>query len=155
MVAPVKKESKKMSLNLFVDYIENCKQYGKEPSWEGLIEYKTMYNNKEEKEHPYVKNKKIVNGMIKNEFEHIHKCSELDFTKTNIDYKQINAMTELIRKALIKKTNPEQKRLIEELENSISNEWIELCRFYFKEGVRSGLTNLKFLTLIDDIEYII
>lgn len=56
---------------------------------------------------------------------------------------------------LIKETNPEQQRLIEELENSISNAWIELCRFYFKEGVRAGLTNLKFLNEIDDIEYII
>lgn len=33
-----------MSLNVFADYIENCKEYGKEPSWEGLREYKTMYS---------------------------------------------------------------------------------------------------------------
>ena len=144
-----------MSLNVFVDYIENCKEYGKEPSWEGLREYKTMYTQKENKESPYIKNKKIVNGIIDNEIHHIQDNLELDFTQNNIDYNQANLMTEVIHKDLIKGMTVKQIDLLDELYSSLNNEAIELCRFYFREGLRAGLSNLKFLNEIDGIEYII
>lgn len=146
-----------MSLNVFANYIENCKKYGKEPSWEGLREYKTMYNTnaKEEKEHPYIRNKKIVNGIIDNEFDHIQEYSELDFTKTNIDYRQANLMTEIIHKALMKDMTEKQRDLLDEFYSSLIGEATELCRFYFREGLKSALTNLNFLKEIDDIEYIL
>ena len=63
MVAPVKKENKEMSLNVFADYIENCKAYGKEPSWEGLRAYKTMHSKSKKQVRPCMPNKKIVNGI--------------------------------------------------------------------------------------------
>lgn len=144
-----------MSLNVFTDYIDNCNEYGKDPSWEGLRTYKTMYNTKEKKEQPYIKNKKIVNGIIDNEIARIQEYLELEFTKTNIDYKKAELVRELIQKSLLKDMSEEQKDLLDELCTSISSEWIELCRFYFREGLRTGLTNLKFLNEIEDIQYLI
>ena len=144
-----------MSLNVFADYIENCKEYGKEPSWEGLREYKAMYNTKEKKEQPYIKNKKIVNGIVSNEIEHIQEHSELDFTKTNIDYRQAKLMTEIIYKSLLKDMTEKQRALLNELLSSLNNETIELYKFYFSKGLKAGLTNLNFLNEIDNIEYMI
>ena len=62
-------------------------------------------------------------------------------------------MTQVIRGALKKDTTEEQQRLINEFEDSISAEWLELCEFYFREGLRAGLSNLKFLKEIEHIEY--
>ena len=58
-----------------------------------------------------------------------------------------------IYQSLKKDTTEEQQRLIGELEDSISAEWLKLCEFYFREGLRAGLTNLKFLKEIEHIEY--
>ena len=144
-----------MSLSIFVDYIENCKEYGKEPSWEGLKTYKAIYSKKEEKKCPYTRDKKIVNGIIDNEIWHVQEYSELNFAKNNIAYQQAELMTGIIQKALLKDMTEKQRDLLDELCSSIANEWIELCNFYFREGLRAGLTNLKFLNEIDNIEYMI
>ena len=144
-----------MSLNVFADYIENCKEYGKEPSWEGLRAYKTMHSKSKKQVRPCMPNKKIVNGIIDNEIAHIQEHLELDFTKNNIDCRQAALMTEIIHKALSKGMTEKQIDLLDELCSSIANEWIELCRFYFREGLRAGLTNLKFLNEIDNVEYMI
>ena len=65
----------------------------------------------------------IVNGIVENEFNHVQDTTE------------------------------EQQRLIRELEDSISAEWLKLCIFYFREGLRAGLSNLKFLKEIEHIDY--
>lgn len=95
----------------------------------------------------------IVNGIVENEFNHVQETLEADFENENLEYKQQELITKVIREALKKDTTEEQQRLIRELENSISAEWIELCRFYFREGLRAGLSNLKFLKEIEHIEY--
>lgn len=95
----------------------------------------------------------IVDGIVKNEFRHIQETLEKEFTDTNLDYRQNRLAKEGIYKALEKDTTEDQQRLIGQLEDSISNEWIELCRFYFREGLRAGLSNLKFLKEIEHIEY--
>lgn len=97
----------------------------------------------------------IVDGIVENEFRHIKETLEKDFTDTNLDYKQNTLITEKLNKALEKETTEDQQRLIRELEASISNEWIELCKFYFREGLRAGLSNLKFLNEIDNVEVIL
>lgn len=96
--------------------------------------------------------KKIVDGIVENEFRHIQESLEKEFTDTNLDYRQNSSTTEGIYKALEKDTTEDQQRLIGDLEDSISSEWIELCRFYFREGLRAGLENLKFLNEIEHIE---
>lgn len=97
----------------------------------------------------------IVNGIVENEFNHTSDISASDFENENFEYKQKVLMTKAIREALKKDTTEEQQRLIRNLEDSISSEWVELCRFYFREGLRAGLSNLKFLNEIDNIECIL
>lgn len=95
--------------------------------------------------------KKIVDGIAENEFNHTSDISASDFENENFAYKQ-QEITKVIREALKKDTTEEQQRLIGELEDSISAEWLKLCEFYFREGLRAGLTNLKFLKEIEHIE---
>ena len=95
----------------------------------------------------------IVNGVVKNEYNRTQETLEVDFENENTEYKQKVLMTQVIREALKKDTTEEQRRLIGELEDSISAEWLELCEFYFREGLRAGLSNLKFLKEIEHIEY--
>lgn len=95
----------------------------------------------------------IVNGIVENEFNHVQETLEADFENENLEYKQQELITKVIREALKKDTTEEQQRLIEELEGSISAEWLKLCIFYFREGLRAGLSNLKFLKEIEHIEY--
>lgn len=94
----------------------------------------------------------IVNGIVENEFNHVQETLEADFENENLEYKQQELITKVIREALKKDTTEEQQRLIRELEDSISAEWLKLCEFYFREGLRAGLTNLKFLKEIEHIE---
>lgn len=95
----------------------------------------------------------IINGIVENEFKHVQETLEVDFENKNTEYKKNRLTTETIHKALEKGTTEEQQRLIGKLEDSISSEWIEICRFYFREGLRAGLSNLKFLKEIEHIEY--
>ena len=97
--------------------------------------------------------KNIVNGIAENEYNHVSETLESDFKNENFEYKQKVLMTKVIREALKKDMTEEQQRLIGELEDSVSSEWIEICKFYFREGLRAGLSNLKFLKEIEHIEY--
>nr|DAX03733.1 MAG TPA: hypothetical protein [Bacteriophage sp.] len=97
--------------------------------------------------------KNIVNGIAENEYNHVSETLESDFKNENFEYKQKVLMTKVIREALKKDMTEEQQRLIGELEDSVSSEWIEICKFYFREGLRAGLSNLKFLKEIDYIDY--
>lgn len=95
----------------------------------------------------------IVNGIVENEFNHVQETLEADFENENLEYKQKVLMTKVIREALKKDMTEEQQRLIGELEDSVSSEWIEICKVYFREGLRAGLNDLKFLKEIEHIEY--
>lgn len=95
----------------------------------------------------------IVNGIVENEYNHVQETLEADFENENFEYKQKVLMTKVIREALKKDMTEEQQRLIGELEDSVSSEWIEICKFYFREGLRAGLSNLKFLKEIEHIDY--
>lgn len=97
----------------------------------------------------------IVNGIVENEFNHVQETLEVDFVNENFEYNQQILITKAIREALKKDTTEEQQRLIGELEDSILSEWFELCQFYFREGLRAGLSNLKFLNEIDNVKYML
>lgn len=144
-----------MSLNVFADYIESCKEYGKEPSWEGLRAYKAMHNKSKKQVHPYITNKKVVNGIIENEIEYIQDNLEFDFTKKNIDYVQASSITDLIYNALLKDMTSDQRKLLDEFYSAFINQQVEMNKFYFRQGLKAGLSNLKFLKEIDNFEYMI
>lgn len=144
-----------MSLNVFTDYIENCTKEGIEPSWEGLRVFKKVKKKEDKKVNTYSSRKKIVNGVIENEFNHIQETREMNFCNSDIEYKQAQLMTEIIRKVLEKNMTEEQLRLLDEFNSALINELMNVCKFYFREGLSSGLTNLKFLNEIDNVEYMI
>lgn len=144
-----------MSLNVFADYIDNCTKEGIEPSWEGLNQYKNENEEDKKVKYTYAKTKSLVDGVIENEFIHIQETSELTFIKNDYEFKQDQLMADIIRKALEKDITEKQRQLLDGLEGALANEWIDLCKFYFREGVAAGLTNLKFLNEIDNIRYMI
>ena len=93
--------------------------------------------------------KKIIDGIAENEFNHVQEFLEVNFTDNDLEYKKELAMTELLYKKLEEGMTEEQKKILDELYSSLANEWMELCKFYFKEGLRSGLSNLSFLNEIE------
>jgi len=99
--------------------------------------------------------KNIIDGIVENEFKHIQETLEEGFANTNLDYIQSRLASEEIYKVLEKDATEEQQKLIRDLEDSVSNEWLELCRFYFREGLRAGLSNLKFLNEINNVDCIL
>lgn len=103
----------------------------------------------------YNKAKKIADGVVENEFRHIQEYLENGFIDKDLEYKKQSEMTQALYEKLGEKMTEEQKDLLEELHTSISCEWIYLCRFYFEEGLRAGLGDLKFLSEIDFITNIL
>lgn len=99
--------------------------------------------------------KTAVDRIVENEFRIIQETLEKDFIDIDLDYRQKTLITEGIYKELEENTSIDQQILIGNLEDSISSEWIELCRFYFREGLKAGLNNLKILNEIDYINLIL
>lgn len=100
----------------------------------------------------YEKICKLVDGIIESEFNNVQEFRETDFSDKDLEQKELNKVsTELMDKLVI--TLPEEtKYLLDEVEAAFINEWINLCRFYFREGVGAGLSNLKFLNGIESVE---
>ena len=114
-----------------------------------------MHNKSKKQVHPYITNKKVVNGIIENEIEHIQDNLEFDFTKKNVDYAQASLITDLIYNALLKDMTADQRKLLDEFYSAFINQQVEMNKFYFKQGLKARLSNLNFLNEIDDIEYIV
>ncbi|MDY4605862.1 hypothetical protein [Clostridium tertium] len=93
----------------------------------------------------------LVEGIIKSEFNHVQEFKETSFIDKDREQK-INAENtrKLFDKLNISLTE-DQQDLLNDFDAAIAAEWINLCKFYFEEGLRAGLTNLKFLNHIDGI----
>lgn len=100
----------------------------------------------------YEKMCKLIDGIIGNEFKHVQEFKEEDFKENDLEYKQESLKENLLYEKLTKSMTKEQKDLLDSLCTSLNNELTDLCRFYFKEGLRVGVSNLKFLTEIEFIE---
>lgn len=100
----------------------------------------------------YEKISGLVEGVIESEFGNVQEFREFSFSSKDLDQKELDK--EVLRKwdKLNSSTSGEQRELIDELETALANKWINMCKFYFKEGVGAGLTNLKFLNDIDSVE---
>jgi len=88
--------------------------------------------------------KKLINSVIGNEFGHISQYKECDDFDADVD---ISSTREKMNK-LLEKINellPEGFELTNDLESEITDYCTAACKYYFKEGVVSGTTNLKFL----------
>ena len=93
---------------------------------------------------------KLINGIVENEIRHIANEQEVEFTNENQEYINQNKNTNDIYNALKNQLTEEQQYLLNDLMNSTAIEWILLNEFYFKEGLRAGLSNLKFLNELDN-----
>lgn len=99
--------------------------------------------------------KKIVDGIVENEYRHVEEFLENKFQATDLEYKEKSEITNSIYRKLKEDMTEEQKELLDDLYSSFTTESLILLRFFFKEGLRAGLSNLKFLSEIDFIEYIL
>lgn len=92
---------------------------------------------------------------MENEFEHIQRLKENEFLNVDTEQQQFNKTAVEIFEELRSSLSKEQEELLFDLEFAITDEWTNLCRFYFKEGLRAGLSNLKFLNEIGFVESIL
>ncbi|MEN8078213.1 hypothetical protein ABFP60_14700 [Clostridioides difficile] len=94
--------------------------------------------------------KKIIDGIVENEISHIVMEKEEDFIIKNTDYIKQSEKTKGIYDTLKNQLTEEQQYLLNNLIDSVGLELILLNEFYFKEGLRAGLSNLKFLNEINN-----
>lgn len=100
----------------------------------------------------YEQIKKIINGIIESEFKHVQMFKEKNFDDKDIMQKGLHkASVELMNK-LMETLSEEQKDILDKLDGALASEWTNLCRFYLREGIVAGLTNLKYLNEIGFIE---
>lgn len=103
----------------------------------------------------YEKVKKIVNKIVENEFEVINQYEEMNFINNDInskiEYKIINNLYELAKKEMTER----DIKLLEELDTRRDLFQINLCKFYFIKGLISGLSNLNFLSEIENVDHLI
>lgn len=103
----------------------------------------------------YDKMCKLIDGIIENEFNNVQEFKEAGFVDKDIKQQQLNKTSSELMEKLMGTFSEEQKDLLDELDGALASEWINLCRFYFKKGVAAGLTNLKFLSDTDSINWLL
>ncbi|NFS30498.1 hypothetical protein FDF12_14885 [Clostridium botulinum] len=93
----------------------------------------------------------LMDKVIENEFKHIQEHHEREDINKNIEVvKEEKRANELFEKLL--QVAPEQRSLINDYDEVITNYWIDIARYYFKKGVITGTSNLNFVnTTIDGI----
>ncbi|MDU4320117.1 MAG: hypothetical protein E7I47_12490 [Clostridium sp.] len=98
----------------------------------------------------YEEKVKLIESIIENEFQHVQEYEEIKFIDNDVEQKELTATRQKAYEE-VRKIDTENKHW-KELDNfdcAYVDEWINLCRFYFKQGVAAGLTNLKFLNDIN------
>lgn len=95
--------------------------------------------------------KDLINNIIENEFKHVQTYEERNFLDTDEKQLKLEETSKKLFEALYKSIPEECQGLLDDYCDAVVNEWINLCRFYFKEGARAGLANLNFLKSIEDI----
>ncbi len=91
----------------------------------------------------------LVGAIVENEFNHIQNYEERGFIDTDKEQKELTEVSEKLFKQLSKDMSEECKELLDDYCSIVSGEWINMCKFYFKEGIRAGLDNLNFIKEID------
>lgn len=99
----------------------------------------------------YKEVKKIVNNIADNEVNYVKDLLEKKFIDKNLEYKKVSAETKLLYEKLIGNMTREQAQILDQLFSSLVCESVILNEFYFKKGLKAGITNLKFLNEIDHV----
>lgn len=93
--------------------------------------------------------RRLADGIINVEFEHVEDKNLNDMNDLE-EYKELAKRCDKIHHILLENTPIELHDLINEM---LDKQLDQLCyeiRYYFKEGVKCGLTRLKFLEEIGD-----
>jgi len=98
--------------------------------------------------------KKLINNVIENEFNHIQEYQEREFVDTDKEQMELTEESEKLLKQLHENIPEEYQKLLDDYSSAVLYEWVNMCRFYFKEGVRAGTTNLEFLIDTQIMDYI-
>lgn len=99
----------------------------------------------------YEKISGLIEGIIESEFGNVQDFREKDFTDSDKEQRAYNCKTIESYNNLKNNLSEENKSLLDDFEVAIIDEWVNMCKFYFKEGVGAGLTNLKFLNDIESV----
>lgn len=86
----------------------------------------------------------IVDGAIKSEFEHIQD-KNLEDMKDLKEYDELGARCSEIYRILEEQLPKEYYYLIIELDEKIAQQLCSEIKYYFRKGVKAGLTDLKYL----------
>ncbi len=89
--------------------------------------------------------KKLIENVIDNEFMHVQESEERRFIDTDKEQMELTEESEKLLKQLHENIPEEYQKLLDDYSSAVLYEWVNMCRFYFKEGVRAGTTNLEFL----------
>lgn len=91
----------------------------------------------------------LLKGIIENEFNHIQEFKEAKFIdkEQKVDENNTRELFDKLKVSLTK----EQQNILDDFDAAVTNEFVNLCRFYFKEGIVAGLTNLNYLNDIDSV----
>lgn len=95
--------------------------------------------------------KKLTENIIENEFQHIQENGERNFIDTDKEQIELTGESERLFKELFDNTPKEYQKLLCDYYAAVSADWVNMCRFYFKEGVKAGMSNLEFIKEIDGV----
>lgn len=93
----------------------------------------------------YEEMKKLINNVMENEFNHVQEYQERKFTDTDKEQLELTETSERLFEKLCEGMPKEYQKLLDEYYSAVGSEWVNLCMFYFKEGVKAGVNNLEFL----------
>lgn len=98
---------------------------------------------------------KVIDGIIENEVKHIESFKEREFCKNDKYQKDLTQSVNKLTGKLITTLSDEQRKVFDDLFSLLVCENANLQKFYFREGLRAGLTDLSFLNEMNQIEYIL
>ena len=100
----------------------------------------------------YEEMKDLINNIIENEFNHVQEYREKELTNEDEEQLKLEETSKKLFEELYKNIPEECQGLLVDYCDAVTNVWLNLCMFYFKEGVRAGVYNLNFLKSIKHIE---
>ncbi len=102
----------------------------------------------------YKEMRELINNVIENEFNHVQECDEREFTITNKEQIEIIQAAEELFNQLYEVLPKEYKGVLDDYSSAMQRDAANMCRFYFKEGVKAGTTNLQFLKGTEIMDYV-
>ena len=87
----------------------------------------------------------LVSNIVEREFSLIQETKELEFEKSDKEQLKLCNKSDKLYEKLEKALSEEDKQLLDAYYGAETSAWVNLCRFYFREGLKAGLTDLNYL----------